>query len=455
MTRWLVLCLWVGCGSSGGGTAPPEPTPPAPSPEAPPGSSTPEAHGSASEHSAVDEPSEPAPELARPASDEVEMDALRAYAEGSAALGFDLYQQVARGGGNLALSPASISLAFSMTWAGARGATAAEMQRVLHLGDDAAEVHAGARSLLNASRTPGGDTTLRVVNRLFGEQTYTFEQDFLALVRDEYGAPLERVTFVEDAEAQRSRINQWVAEQTQDRIEELLPGGALDERTRLVLVNAIYFLAKWQHEFDASATSDRPFFVDGGAASQPVPTMRQAQTLPYGEAEGVELLELPYRGGELSMLVVLPKERDGLASVERRLSPELLTGWLDALAPQRVAVSLPKWTIEGSRVPLTSVLPELGMRLAFSRADADFSGMAQPPNPADELYISSAFHEAFVKVDEAGTEAAAATAVVMALRGAPPRPPAVTFDADHPFLFLIRHRPSGTLLFLGRVTDPR
>jgi serpin B len=291
------------------------------------------------------------------------------------------------------------------------------------------------------------------VNRLFGEETYAFEAPFLALTRDRYAAPLESVDFAGAAEAQRTHINSWVATETQDLIRDLLPQGSLDELTRLVLVNAVYFKGDWVQAFDTEATRPEPFHVGGTTAAR-VPMMRQTNAHRYAEIDGVQVVEMPYQGDELAMTIVLPRERNGLGALEASFDQAAVDRWVGALTPTRVEVVLPRFRLDDARIPLKDTLASLGMTRAFDRATADFSGMANPANYEDELYISDCFHEAFVEVDEEGTEAAAATAVVMGSRGGAPQPPAA-FRADHPFLFMIRDLESGTILFLGRVNDPR
>jgi serpin B len=327
------------------------------------------------------------------------------------------------------------------------------MGRVLHFGDDPAAIHAAASHQLAAwsddSRTA---YELRVANRLFGERSYTFQEDFLALTRDRYGAALEPVDFINAADPSRLRINAWVEERTQERIQDLLPEQSIDGETRLVLTNAVYFLGTWEHQFDEAQTRDAAFHLARGRDAQ-VPTMHQTESFGFSQQDGVKLLEMPYRGDELAMTFLLPDARDGLPAFEQSLTVERLAQLIASLEERRVEVALPRFTIDpATSLELKPVLQELGMRLAFERT-ADFTGMADPPSPDDRLYISKVFHKAFVKVDEVGTEAAAATAVVMARAGGMPQAPP-SFTADHPFLFLIRDLRSGTILFMGRVADP-
>lgn len=372
------------------------------------------------------------------------------FAQASNAFAFDLWGQLRERPGNQVVSPASIAIALDMTFAGARGETAEQMARVLHAGDPEA-LHASAAAALASWNDPERETyTLAVANRLFGERTLTFAPEFLALTGERYGAPLEPLDLLGDPEGSRVHINRWVEEQTRDRIADLIPPGAL-EGSALVLTNAIYFLADWQTPFSRSATRDAEFFADGARSVQ-VPTMHRTGEMRYAEADGVQILELPYQGGELAMTIVLPRERDGIGAVEARLDAAQLASWTGALQDRRVELALPKIRLEPASTSVAEVLRALGMPLAFTR-DADFSGMAGEPG---DLFLSDVFHKAFVAVDEKGTEAAAATAAVIALTSAayPPPDPPVAFHADHPFLFFIRDVRTGAILFMARVTNP-
>ena len=390
-----------------------------------------------------------------PAAPVSEADA-RAIGSASNQFAADLWARVRSLPGNLAASPASAWMALAMTHAGARGATEAEMTSVLHLPTDAGPVRAAAGNLLAAWNDPARTAyTLRVVNRLFGEKTFRFEPPFLGVTRDVFRAPFEPVDFRGAAEGARLHINGWVAQQTEDRIRDLLPPSSLDASTRLVLTNAVYFLAKWLAPFGREATADRPFTPSNGAAVT-VPTMHQTASFPFAQPDGLQILEMPYQGNELAMDFVLPRDRAGLPALEAGLTAATLDEWIGALAPTRVRVALPKFTIDPpASLSLAGVLREMGMPTAFDPDSADFTGMAVPADPRRRLYIAAVFHKAFVKVDEQGTEAAAATAVVMARgTGMPPEPPP-EFKADHPFLFFLRDLRSGAILFAGRVEDPR
>ena len=377
-----------------------------------------------------------------------------ALAEASNALAFDLYKTQMGAEGNLAFSPASISLAFAMTYAGASGDTASQMQTVLHLPADEV-LHSSAASLLASWNSGATDYKLSVVNRLFGEASYKFEEPFLEVTKNTYQAPLETLDFKSNAEAQRVHINKWVLDQTEQRIADLLPKGSITGRTRLVLTNAVYFLGTWASTFDKAATKSEPFYVNGSKKAK-VPTMHQTARFAFAKVDGATLLRMPYKGDDLAMTIVLPTAKNGLASIEKTLDAETYKQWAQQLSggSQKVSVALPSFKIADTELDLKDALNKLGMTLPFDARAADFTKMANPEKDGDKLYISGAFHKAFVEVDESGTEAAAATAVVMATRGGAPAPP-MAFVADHPFLFTIEDTKSGAILFVGRVVDPR
>lgn len=383
------------------------------------------------------------------------MDDQRAAAQGLNRLGTDLYARLRSRPGNLAIAPGSIALAFGMTEAGARGETLSEMRRVLHSGLAEARQSAALGAL--SARWNGGlgdGVTARTANRLFGHQRYTFEAPYLSLTQSLFAAPLERLDFAQATPA-RQRINGWVAEQTMDKIRDLLPEGSIDADTRLVLVNAMYLRAPWETPFPDYATRDDTFYV-GGSTATPVPTMSRSGRLQLATAQGFKALEIPYRGAELAMDILLPDARDGLPALEAGLTSDSIQSTVGALSPTQVVLRLPRFRVATDSVSLRAALTGLGMNLPFSRTQADFTGIANPPSPDDRLFISDAFHKVFVDVAEAGTEAAAATAVVMARTGAaaPTAPPTI-FAVDRPFVFLIRDLRSGAVLFMGRVLDPR
>jgi serpin B len=356
--------------------------------------------------------------------------------------------------GNMAVSPASISAALAMTYGGANGTTADEMKKVLHADAGADELMTAWGTLSKALTAPSRPNKLAIANRLFGQKSYVFQQPYLDRVRTTFGAPLEPLDFQGAPDPSRVRINGWVSEQTNDRIKDLLPSGAITPLTRLVLVNAIYFLGTWQARFDPAKTKDEPWLAPLSKKKQ-VPMMHQQNNAHFAQANGVKLLELPYTGGSTSLLIALPDRVDGLGALESSLTSATFDGWRQAVMTQPVVISLPRFEVNAGAVSLGKQLAALGMPSAFDPNRADFTKMATPANPNERLNVDDVFHKAFVKLDEKGTEAAAATGVVMSSRGMDSKPPKpVEFKADHPFLFFIVDKDSGLILFMGRVTEP-
>jgi serpin B len=381
-------------------------------------------------------------------------------AGGINAFGVDLYRKLAaeekRKGKNLFLSPFSISTALAMTYAGARADTAAEMKKVLHFTPKDDVLHASAGALVDDLNDAGskGQFRLSVANALWGQKGYKFLNPFLAVNRRDYRAGLESLDFRSNAarEAARKTINAWVEKKTENRIKDLIKKGVLNRDTRLVLTNAIYFLGNWVHQFKEKSTRDAPFRLADGKKVK-APLMYQKERFGYMAGEGFQVAELPYKGKRLSMVVLLPAKPDGLPALEKSLSAEKLKLWLAGLRTRKVMVWLPKFKMT-CEFALKKPLVAMGMKKSFTARVGDFSGMNGIKPPSDGcLYISAVVHKAFVEVDEKGTEAAAATAVVMCeATSAGPRIP--VFRADRPFLFLIRDKVSGAILFMGRVTNP-
>ena len=375
-------------------------------------------------------------------------------ARSSNAFGFDLYQRLREKPGNLVISPASITTALTMPWGGARGETAAEMRAVLHLEGTPDEVMAASGELSRSLQDPARPIVFRIANQLFGEKTYKLVPAYVEKTRASFGAPLELLDFKTAPERARVRINEWVEGKTERRIKDLIPPQELKKDTRLVLVNAIYFLGDWAVPFQPGETRPAPFHRTASEKIS-VPTMNREGSLRFAEKEGVTAVEIPYKGGELSMLILVPKDIEGLAAVERGLDAKRLDEIVGALNWDRIALALPKFEVNpGESLSLGEELKALGMPLAFDRDRADFTGIADPPAPADRLVIAKVFHKGFVRVDEKGTEAAAATAVMGVMAGAAPGAGPRRIRADRPFLFLIRDNASGMVLFLGRVSDP-
>ncbi|HEX6837837.1 MAG TPA: serpin family protein, partial [Polyangia bacterium] len=390
--------------------------------------------------------------------------------DGDAAFAAALHGKLRAQPGNLFYSPASVRIAMAMAAAGARGATATELHQGLSLppgdaahaaiGRELASWAAMANPPLPSASAPVDDpqmqkwqreelehkrVVLRVVNRLWAQAGHKFREELLKILRDDYRAPLGTVDFRHDAA--RVTINKWVADATEHKIKELLKT-PIPSDTKLVITNAVYFKAHWSDEFDASRTREEPFYVAGGKQAK-VPMMRRTGYLHLARLDGAMMAELPYGEGRLVMDVVLPSARDGLGHLEDAYAGGALASWVAKLSTARVDVAMPRFRTSSS-FELAAALGAMGMARAFKFPDADFSGI----DGTHELYIGRVVHEAFVDVDEHGTEAAAATAIEMRAGAAMPTEPPVVFRADHPFLFLIRDTQTGAVLFAGRLADP-
>jgi serpin B len=388
----------------------------------------------------------------RETSPEVSEADLALLIEGNSAFAFDLYRALRQQEGNLFYSPHSISVALAMTYAGARGDTADQMGDTLEFLLEQDSLHP-AFNWLDAELAGRGEGAqgkdgkgfrLNIVNAIWGQKDYSFLTDFLDVLAENYGAGLRILDFVAEPEESRLAINDWVSEQTEDRIKDLIPQGAIDALTRLVLTNAIYFNAAWAYPFDEDITANGPFYLlDGGQVT--VPMMEQTEAFGYTDGEGYQAVELLYDGDELSMVILLPE--DGQFEVfEEGLQADKVSGIISDLQFTEVALTMPQFEFD-SEFSLKDTLASMGMPIAFSGA-ADFSGMTG----ARDLSISEVLHKAFVSVDEAGTEAAAATAVIMRETAMPGQPVEVTLD--HPFIFMIRDIETGAILFVGRVLNP-
>jgi serpin B len=377
----------------------------------------------------------------------------------NAAFACDLYRQLAAAEGNLFFSPYSISSALAMTYAGARGETAAQMAATLRFSPAPEALHPAFAALaerLNAMQAPmetqAGENkrrlTVRIANSLWPQQGFALLPEFLDLNRRFYGATVTPLDYAGSGEAARATINRWVEDMTEAKIKNLVPEGALDARTRLVLVNAVYFLGDWHAPFDERQTREAAFRM-GDTRTVQARLMYQRRQFRYADLDRLQILQMDYAGGGLSMLVLLPKAVDGgTETIAGMLNAENLKSWREALASAEVDVFFPTFRME-SAFQLEKTLPAMGMSDAFSAARADFSGM----NGRRDLFIGAALHKAFVDVKEWGTEAAAATAIGMRVTAARPTQPAL-FRADHPFVFLIQDNETGSVLFMGRVADP-
>jgi serpin B len=369
-----------------------------------------------------------------------------------------LYRRLAAqyGGQNLFFSPCSISIALAMAYAGAEGDTETQMAGALHYTLAENELHAAfneeSRQLNSrgqgAAGVDGEGFRLNVINSIWGQTDYPFLDAFLDCLALNYGAGLRIVDFMNKPEECRTTINGWVEEQTEDRIEELLPQGSISTLTRMVLVNAVYFNAAWANTFEESATRQGEFHLLGGGTVQS-DIMHQTEQFSYLNGDGFKAIALPYDGNELAMILVIP-DAGQFAVFESNLTIEQLDGIVSGLSSARVALSMPKWQFETPSISLREMLRQMGMTDAFQPDKADFSGLA---NVTEPLFISDVVHKAFVAVDEEGTEAAAATAVIIGTTSMPPPP--VPLDIDRPFIYFIRDIATDTIVFMGRVTDPK
>jgi serpin B len=383
---------------------------------------------------------------------------LATLVEGNNQFALDLYQQLGRTPGNKFFSPYSISTALGMTYAGAKAQTAREMAGTLHFALDSEHLHPAFGDLIR--QIQGTDKKrnfqLTTANSLWGNKSdLNLNANFLRITLTDYQSGFHLVNFATDADGTRKEINAWVEDKTNNKIKELLLRADITPSTRLVLVNAIYFKGPWLTPFSAKQTTLEEFTVPGSPAVK-VPTMHHTFFVNYLGNDDFQLAQLPYTDNEASMVIILPKKKNGLPEVEKKLSPKML---LEALAQAKrtnVEVSLPKFKMT-DRFSLVDELKALGMNEAFIGGVADFTGMEDRVSPGKSLFISDVIHKAFVDVHEEGTEAAAATAVIMGRGGRPPEvPPApIPFNADHPFLFFVRHNATGSILFMGRVNDPR
>ncbi|ELY60151.1 serine protease inhibitor family protein [Natronococcus amylolyticus DSM 10524] len=398
---------------------------------------------------------EPAPGVG--AATDHDGDALERAVEGNVEFGLALLDRLADANPdeNLLVSPASVGFALGMTDAGARGETAEEIAEALRFPDDREALRSAHQQLqyeLNerADAATDGEFELAVANGVWGLEGYPYRESYLETLEDRYGAELRTADFGGDPEGAREKINGWVAERTNERIDELFPDGSFDDQTRLVLANAVYLLADWHHQFEESDTREEEFTLLDGETAE-VPLMRQTETFPYAEVDGHRVVELPYVGEEIGMLVVLPPE-DEFEQFEDEIDAESLATLAEALEEREGEVVLPRFEFDAG-FGLTDVLAELGIERAFDPDRANFDGMVPLEEIDGNLFVGDVRHEAFVAVDEEGTEAAAATGVEMEADSAP----AVDFRmvVDRPFLFLIRDRETDATLFLGRVVDPR
>ncbi len=377
---------------------------------------------------------------------------LSTLVDGNNTFALDIYRSLRSENGNLILSPFSMSLALAMTYAGARGETESQMADVLHFTQPQATLHPAFNALdlalekkpltLDKDQEP---MTLNLANSVWAEQTFPFQQDFLDTIALNYGAGVRLVDFKNQFEPARKDINNWVEDETKNKIKDLLPAGSLNADTRMVLVNAIYFKADWLNQFDANSTYDAKFNLLDGSQSD-VKMMSNHDFIPYYAGDGFQAVELSYAGETAAMDIILPDEGN-FESFESSFNKEVYDAMISGFQPKSVSLGLPKFSFTKD-FSLSDTLKGMGMPDAFDGNAADFSGMTGKK----DLFVSNVIHKAFVAVDEKGTEAAAATAVTMELAGA--AMPDVVFTADRPFIFIIRDTVNGQILFMGRVLNP-
>ncbi len=380
------------------------------------------------------------------ASETTEMNPL---VEANTAFALQLYGKLRPTEGNLALSPYSISSALAMTYAGARGDTARQMEQTLHFDPSKTGLHEQLGRLDAALQAAQGSNELSIANSLWPQEKYPFREEFLNLLKRDYGATVTALNYEREANRARVTINQWVDDKTRHKIAELIGPGVLNALTRMVLVNAIYFKGTWATPFPASSSQRDKFYAQPDTTIT-VPFMYQRGHFRYGENDRLQLLALPYIGRQLEMVILLPRSRDGIGPLESSLTPAGLAGWTSGMRNQQVNVALPKFKMS-SGFSLAQALNALGLKDAFDPERADFSGM---DGRAHWLYLSAVLHKAYIEVNEKGTEAAAATAVVAAGSAMRIQELPREFRADHPFLFLIRDSATGSILFMGRVVKP-
>lgn len=433
LTAVAVALMVAGCspqGDPGGGT-------PATPPEPPPAPATP-----APQEATVQLPD---PDAERPGVDDATVAQL---VGGTNAFALDLYGRLAANDGNLFFSPHSVASALGMLYVGAGGETEREMAATLRLPFDQSTAPYAFHALQRAFDSElAGDPgySLVVANRLWGQAGYNFRDEYLRVTDAFFGAGLRQLDFAK-ADQAADAINQWVDEQTRGTIPHLVDASSLGPLTRLVLTNAIYFKGDWARPFNPDATEDQPFYLPDGS-TETVPLMRSRDRFAYYRGAGFQALELPYEGETLGMLVLLPDEVEGLPALEQRLDTQLLGRVVDGMTFKTCRVWLPRLELE-TKYSLKGTLSAMGMP-AVMTSDADLSGISSERG----IHLSEVVHRAFVKVDEEGTEAAAATGGIVSATSAEPGLPPI-FRADHPFIFMIRHRDTGAILFAGRVANP-
>lgn len=370
---------------------------------------------------------------------------VQAVVTGNSEFAMELFKKIntSDSNSNIFFSPFSISTALSMTYAGARGNTAQQMADTMRFRLAPSDLHPAFGDLVTSLQSDNKGYRLEIANALWGQQGYEFQPDFLALIQKYYNGGFNTVDFGDQTEVSRGIINRWVEHKTNDKIKDLLPQGSLTSLTRLVLTNAIYFKGDWVTKFKPEENRLSTFHIQSDGIVN-VPMMHQSGNFRYAEIDGVKVLELPYVGGDLSMVIVLPKTT--VAEFDQGLDARRLSDWMAKATEQDVDIALPKFKFEAN-YELNDILSGMGMADAFDLPPADFSGISGKK----DLYITKVIHKAVIEVNEEGSEAAAATAVILGTKSIRFKP---EFKADRPFLFFIRHNATGSILFLGRVMNP-
>lgn len=360
---------------------------------------------------------------------------------------FSFYSEIAKKDeqSNVFLSPLSIATAFSMVYEGSAGNTATEMQQVFGFEEDDQKRQREISDTLSRLNHKDDWYKLQVANALWIKDGYKIKQDHIDTAKMHYSSTVDNVNFVTDDGI--NKINSWVREKTSDKIQDILAPGSTDDMTRMVITNAVYFKGKWGLEFNPKNTSEKPFWTDKDNSVKVMMMNENAAMYNYAETNRIQALELNYLGGDISMIVLLPKERDGLGSLEQSLDKKEFDSIKNSMTMQPLTVQMPKFEFE-TEYNLIEPLKSLGIHDAFDRDNADFQGMTD-----EQIYLEKAAHKAFVNVNEEGTEAAAITALVARATSGPPEP-RHEFVADHPFLFVIQEKETGEILFIGRLVNP-
>lgn len=393
--------------------------------------------------------------LSRETSPSVTPERIQELANDNTAFALLFYNQIRHNEGNIIFSPISLSLALSMTMAGAETTTENAMLEALQLTLPEEEVYPAYNALLlainqseqeNLENSEDSNFQLNIANSLWAQSGYSYQQAFLDILAKNFGAGVNNVNFIQDPEAAREAINGWVEEETEEKIKDLIPAGAISDLTRLVLANAIYFKGAWRYQFDTSSTYEAPFNLLDGSAIDVNMMKLDSERLQYYQGQNYEAISLPYMSPDFAMTIIVP-ELTAFNDFETSITPEFMNTLRERMAYEQVELEMPKFDFE-STINAKEALKNLGMEEAFVAGMADFSGITEE----EELLITDVLHKATITVDEEGTEAAAATAVIVGLTSMPPEP--ISLKIDRPFMFFIQHQPTGSILFMGRVTQP-